>query len=177
MTLNEALEFHQREKLPYSYTLFQPYSPTFFRFLAEARKQEFFSEDDKEVFKETDLGLFDYCEGKYVPLDLPILCEAKSEYQGQKVELNKPKRGGDKKFYVYTRNPQTKKIVKVSFGAADGGGSLKVKFNDPKKRKNFASRHDCANKTDKTKASYWSCRLPRYAAKLGMSVNNPGGYW
>ena len=123
MTLEEALEFHDREKLPYSYTLFQPYSPTFFRFLAEARKQEFFSEDDKEVFKETDLGLFDYFEGKYVPLDLPILCEAKSEYQGKKVELNKPKRGGDKKFYVYTRNPQTKKIVKVSFGAADGGGS------------------------------------------------------
>ena len=177
MTLNEALEFHQREKLPYSYTLFQPYSPTFFRFLAEARKQEFFSEDDKEVFKETDLGLFDYFEGKYVPLDLPVLCEAKSEYQGKKVELNKPKRGGDKKFYVYTRNPQTKKIVKVSFGAEGGGGSLKVKFNDPQKRKNFASRHDCANKTDKTKASYWSCRLPRYAAKLGMSVNNPGGYW
>ena len=177
MTLEEAFEYHHEENLPYCFNLFQPYSKKFYEFFAEAKERKFTHEDDRELFEETDLGEFDTFEGAWVPLDLPILCESKSEYQGKKVELNKPKRGGDKKFYVYTRNPQTGKVIKVSFGAEGGGGSLKVKFNDPKARKNFASRHDCANKKDKTKASYWSCRLPRYAAKLGMSVNNPGGYW
>ena len=177
MTLEEAFEFHREENVPYSYNMFQPYSKKFYEFFAEARKKKLWHEDDRELFEENDLGEFDYFEGAWVPLDLPILCESKSEYQGKKVELNKPKRGGDKKFYVYVRDPQSGNIKKVSFGAEGGGGNLKVKFNDPKARKNFASRHDCANKKDKTKASYWSCRLPRFASKMGMQVNNPGGFW
>lgn len=87
--------------------------------------------------------------------------------------LNKPKRGGSKKFYVYVRNPKTKKIKKVSFGDTTG---LSAKINNPQARRAFAKRHDCANKTDKTKASYWSCRLPRYAKLLGLK-SNFGGYW
>ena len=87
--------------------------------------------------------------------------------------LNKPKRGGSKKFYVYVRNPKTKKIKKVSFGDTTG---LSAKINNPQARKAFAARHKCAQKTDKTKASYWSCRLPRYAKLLGLK-SNFGGYW
>jgi hypothetical protein len=87
--------------------------------------------------------------------------------------LNKPKRGGSKKFYVYVRNPKTKKIKKVSFGDTTG---LSAKINNPKARQAFAARHDCKNKTDKTKASYWSCRLPRYAKLLGLK-SNFGGFW
>lgn len=87
--------------------------------------------------------------------------------------LNKPKRGGSKKFYVYVRDPKTKKIKKVSFG--DTGG-LKAKINNPEARRAFAKRHDCANKKDKTKASYWSCRLPRYASLLGLK-SSFSGYW
>ena len=104
-------------------------------------------------------------------------CNAKmdeAEYQGKKVELSKPKRGGSKKFYVYVRNPKTKKIKKVAFGAASGGGSLAVKLKDPKARKAFADRHNCTSKNDKTKPGYWSCRLPRYAKSLGLSG---GGTW
>jgi hypothetical protein len=97
-----------------------------------------------------------------------------AEYQGKDVDLNKPKRGGSKKFYVYTKNPKTGKVIKVSFGAKDGGGNLAVKLKDPKARKAFADRHDCENKNDKTKAGYWSCRLPRYAKALGLSG---GGTW
>ena len=97
-----------------------------------------------------------------------------AEYQGKKVQLNKPKRGGSKKFYVYTRNPKTGKVKKVAFGAAGGGGSLAVKLKDPKARKAFADRHNCEQKNDKTKPGYWSCRLPRYAKSLGLSG---GGTW
>jgi len=89
--------------------------------------------------------------------------------------LNKPKRGGagGKKYYVYVRNPKTKKIKKVSFGDA---GGLKTKINDPKARHAFAKRHKCAQKTDRTKASYWSCRIGRYWKSLGGSKNF-SGYW
>ena len=87
--------------------------------------------------------------------------------------LGKPKRGGSKKFYVYVKNPQTKKIKKVSFGDTTG---LSAKINNPKARKAFAARHDCKNKTDKTKASYWSCRLPRFSKLLGLK-SSFSGFW
>ena len=94
-----------------------------------------------------------------------------SEYQGKDVDLNKPKRGGSKKFYVYVRDPKTKRIKKVSFGAAGGGQNLRVKFKDPKRRKAFADRQNCSSKKDRTKAGYWSCNLPRYASLLGLGAN------
>ena len=53
----------------------------------------------------------------------------------------------------------------------------RAKINNPKARKAFAARHKCSQKKDRTKASYWSCRLPRYAKQLGLSVKNPGGFW
>jgi hypothetical protein len=87
--------------------------------------------------------------------------------------LGKPKRGGSKKFYVYVKNPKTKKIKKVSFGDTSG---LSAKINNPEARRAFAARHDCKNKTDKTKASYWSCRLPRYAKLLGLK-SSFSGFW
>jgi hypothetical protein len=97
-----------------------------------------------------------------------------AEYQGKKVELGKPKRGGSKKFYVYVKNPKTGKVKKVSFGAKSGGGNLAVKLRDSKARKAFADRHNCEQKNDKTKPGYWACRLPRYAKLLGLSG---GGRW
>ena len=127
---------------------------------------------------ETEIGELAHYKGELVHLDFPIPAEGtldEAEYQGKKVDLNKPKRGGTKKFYVYTRNPKSGNVVKVAFGAKDGGGNLAVKLKDKEARKNFATRHDCENKTDKTKASYWSCRLPRYAKALGLSQT--GARW
>ena len=94
-----------------------------------------------------------------------------AEYKGREVKLNKPKRGGPKKFYVYVRDPKTKRIKKVTFGAAGGGQSLKVKLRDKKARNAFSKRHRCPEKKDRTKASYWSCNLPRYASMLGLGAN------
>jgi hypothetical protein len=96
-----------------------------------------------------------------------------AEFKGKDVELNKPKRGGSKKFYVYVRDPKTKKVKKVSFG--DSGG-LSTKVNDPKARKAFAARHDCKNKKDRTSAGWWSCNLPKYAKLLGIKSTFTG-YW
>jgi hypothetical protein len=81
--------------------------------------------------------------------------------------IGKPKRGGSKAYYVYVRDPKTKRIKKVSFGS----GGLRAKIRNPKARKAFAARHRCSEKNDRTKASYWSCRLPRYAKQLGLGAN------
>jgi hypothetical protein len=88
--------------------------------------------------------------------------------------IGKPKRSssGGKAYVVYVRDPKTKKIKTVRFGS----GGLKAKINNPKARQAFAARHDCKNKTDKTKASYWSCRLPRYAKLLGLK-SSFSGFW
>lgn len=87
--------------------------------------------------------------------------------------IGKPKRGGSKKFYVYVRDPKTKNIKKVSFGDTTG---LSAKINNPTARQAFSKRHDCPNKKDKTKASYWSCRLPRYSKLLGLK-SSFSGFW
>ena len=86
--------------------------------------------------------------------------------------IGKPKRGGSKKFYVYVRKPGGG-VKKVSFGDTTG---LSAKINNPEARRAFAKRHDCANKKDRTKASYWSCRLPRYAKLLGLK-SSFSGFW
>jgi|688.fasta_scaffold35122_13 hypothetical protein len=96
-----------------------------------------------------------------------------AKYQGKEVALNKPKRGGPKKFFVYTRNPKTGKTIKVNFGGTTG---LTAKINNPEARRNFASRHNCDQKNDKTKPGYWSCRLPRYAKLIGLK-SSFGGFW
>jgi hypothetical protein len=80
--------------------------------------------------------------------------------------LNKPKRGGPKAYYVYVRDPRTKKIKKVTFGS----GGLKAKIGNKEASQAFAKRHDCKNKKDRTKASYWSCNLPRYHKQLGLAT-------
>jgi hypothetical protein len=95
-----------------------------------------------------------------------------AEYRGKKVQLNKPKRGGSKKFYVYVKNPKTGNVKKVSFG--DTGLSVKIKKQGA--RASFAARHKCAQKKDKTKAGYWSCNIGRYWKSLGGG-SNFSGYW
>ena len=94
------------------------------------------------------------------------LDEAKKKKEKKDPPLNKPKRGGSKAYYVYVRDPKTKKIKKVSFGS----GGLRAKIRNSKARKAFAARHNCKNKKDRTKAGYWSCNLPRYAPALGLGA-------
>ena len=89
-----------------------------------------------------------------------------AEYDGEEVELNKPRRGGSKKFYVYVRDPKTGNVKKVQWGDVTG---LKIKLNDVQARQSFAARHKCDQKKDKTKPGWWACNMPRYAKQLGLS--------
>ena len=82
-----------------------------------------------------------------------------AEYQGRKVELNKPTRGDVKKFKVYVKNDKGN-VVKVNFGHKGKGNekTMRIKKSDPKRRKSFRARHNCDNPGPKWKARYWSCR-------------------
>lgn len=78
-----------------------------------------------------------------------------AEYQGRKVQLNKPFRtpDGPKKFSVYVMNEKGN-VVKVNFGDPN----MKIKKNIPERRKSFRARHNCDNPGPKWKARYWSCK-------------------
>jgi hypothetical protein len=176
ITLSEGLNYHITNKKPITETLYRYGSEAHIRLIMEVRDlweegRLQLTEDDLHLFEETDLGLVAEYEGKKVLLDYPLLEEGKEKHP----PLNKPKRGGSKKFYVYVRKPGGG-IKKVSFGAKEGGGNLAVKLNDRKARQAFAKRHKCAQEKDRTSPNYWSCHLPRYAHLLGLKSNFTG-YW
>jgi len=142
-------------------------SEAYFQYFVDLRDQFdtgdlYYKGFDKRLM-EGDIGKFAIYEGAYVPLDCPMM---ESEYQGRDVELNKPKAGGPKKYYVYVKDPSTGNVKKVSWGDTTG---LKIKLDDKAARKSFAARHKCDQKKDKTKAGYWACNMPRYAKQLGLS--------
>lgn len=180
--LSENLRYHVDKQLPLTENTFRYGSQAFLNLWAEARSlylREIIhvNEDDKQILTETDLGNYGVYEGVKVPLDLPMLEEEElKEAQDKKKNppLGKPIRSssGGKAYKVYVKDPKTKKIKTVRFGS----GGLKAKINNPKARQAFAKRHNCAQKKDKTKASYWSCRLPRYAKLLGLK-SSFSGFW
>jgi len=225
--LSEGLQYHIDKQIPLFETVYRIGSNKHLALIKEARKMYSrniidLCEEDEALIK-THLGEFGIYEGESVPLDLPMLNEAKvdynfskeelirvikqlkrgasteigmikafekalgreltddeirgfklneaeldeAEFRGKDVPLNKPKRGGSKAYYVYVRDPKTKKIKKVSFGS----GGLRAKIKNKEARNAFAKRHNCKDKKDRTKAGYWSCNLPRYASALGLGAN------
>ena len=168
---SEGLKYHLREGLSLTESVYRPGSKAFFDLINETRARHLardvvLSETDIELV-ESDLGKWGMYEDREVALDFPITEEAdamlEAEYQGRKVKLNKPKRGGKKKFYVYVKNPKTGKVKKVSFGAK----GMSTGLRDPARRKSFKARHNCEDKNDKTKPGYWSCRIGRHPKVTG----------
>ena len=100
--------------------------------------------------------------------------EAKKKGKKKDPPIGKPMRSssGGSAYKVYVRDPKTKNVKTVRFGS----GGLRAKIKDPKARSAFAARHKCPQKKDRTKASYWSCNLPRYAPALGLG-NKMNTYW
>jgi hypothetical protein len=180
--LSEGMLYHIDNKKPLTEHLFRAGSQKYFDLWAEARM--LYSRDllevkgdDLAVILETDLGHMVEFEGQMVPLDYPIEITEElltEEAKKKNPPLNKPMRdsSGGKAYKVYVKDPKTGNIKTVRFGS----GGLRAKINDPKARQAFAKRHKCSTRNDKTKASYWSCRLPRYAKLLGLK-SNFSGFW
>ena len=178
--MTENMQYHVQNQLPLTENTFRYGSKAFLDLWSEARYLYVrdainVNELDQEILTETHLGEYGIFEGEKVPLDLPmeeLLNEATKKKNTKK--LNKPMRdsSGGKAYKVYVKDPKTGNIKTVRFGS----GGLKAKINNSKARQAFSKRHDCPNKKDKTKASYWSCRLPRYAKLLGLK-SSYSGFW
>lgn len=158
--IREGIDYHLRESIPFSDNIFRIGSPAYIQFFREVRNldESLLDDQDKSLLK-SDIGYTGMYEDTEVPLDIPMVAE-----EEEKKELNKPKRGGSKKFYVYVKNDKGN-VIKVEFGDTTG---LKAKINDPAARKSFVARHKCETKNDKTKPGYWSCRLPWFSKALGL---------
>jgi len=161
--ISKSVHYHIENKIPLAENIYRLHSEEFYKLFREARSLynegvlEVNSSWDRQLL-ESDIGEFGIYEEEKVPLDIPI------EEQEKNPPLNKPKRGGPKKFYVFVKDGE--KIKKVTWGDTTG---LSVKLKNPEARKSFAARHRCDQQKDKTKAAYWACNLPRYAKSLGMS--------
>ena len=183
---SESLQYHTNVGLGVDSNVFRPGSDSFFALFREARAlylEDLYvpvSYEEKELL-ESDIGEFAFYEGRLVPLDYPImegneehLNEA--EYKGKKVKLNKPVRGGDKgKAYVYVNTGKKTKDNKIKVKKVTFGSSMPDAMGDSeahrKRRKSFGDRHNCADKKDKTKPGYWSCRLTKF---FGRDI---AGWW
>lgn len=87
-------------------------------------------------------------------------------YDNRKVTLNKPSSNRENpkkksKVYVSSGNKYKSgpckgqvKAKKVQFGDPN----MKIRKSNPKARKSFRARHNCANPGPKDKARYWSCK-------------------
>ena len=183
--LSEGLKYHMDNNRPLTEHLYRAGSEKYFNLWAEARSLysrqilEITNEDDLAILTETDLGHFGVLEdGTRVPLDFIMEDEYLDLNEADKKKkdppIGKPMRdtSGGKAYKVYVRDPKTKRIKTVRFGS----GGLRAKINDSKARAAFAKRHKCSTRNDRTKASYWSCRLPRYAKLLGLK-SNFSGFW
>jgi len=145
--------------------------------LKEADKMEKESDDDDPCWEGYEQVGMKEKDGKEVPNCVPKKKKKKSsedqelnlireaakfdglkveaaEYQGKKVELNKPMRGDVKKYKVYVKNDKGN-VVKVNFGDKN----MEIKRDDPERRKSFRARHNCSNPGPKWKPRYWSCKM------------------
>ena len=170
--LDRAIDYHIENRLPIYENVFRSGTLLHFKLIESIVELydtgEYTPIDlDEEEILQTDIGTWDLYEGIHVPLDYPM-------FEEKEPELNKPKRGGDKKFYVYVRDPETKNIKKVQWGDTTG---LKIKISDPAARKSFAARHRCDQQKDRTSAAYWACNTPRYGKQLGLSPDSTGNFF
>jgi hypothetical protein len=166
--VSDILKYHLDKKIPLSETNLKTYSKSHLNLINEVRdlfikgKLDINENDIKLI--ESDLGKSIILEnGERIYLEVPMEDTeylSEGEYQGRKVQLGKIMQGDIKKFKVYVKNDKGK-VVKVNFGF--GGKSAKgkrmvIKKNNPKRRKSFRARHNCANPGPRWKPRYWACK-------------------
>ena len=110
--------------------------------------------DELDVDDEDEEDFLNYLKNYKTELkEANCNCVNEAEYQGRDVKLGKPMAGDVKKFKVYVKNPAGN-VVKVNFGQK----GVKIKKNNPDRRRSFRARHNCDSPGPRHKARYWSCR-------------------
>jgi hypothetical protein len=187
--VSEGLKYHLDNQIPLLENVYRYGSEGYFNLINEVR--ELYNEGkidlsylDEELIR-TDIGKKVVFEGREVWLDIPMEMDELEQinevkFRGKDVKTSSPQRSssGGKAYKVYVSGCAAKTksnpsgVKQIRFGS----GGLKAKLNNPEAKKSYNARHGCSKgkHNDKCKAGYWSCRLPRYAKKLGLSG---GGTW
>jgi len=193
-TVKEAVEYHIENQVSFTDNIFRPGSEMFFEMISEAKKLynegKYTPADKFELdMLNSDIGEIVEFEGEQVVLDYPIeegLEECWKGYvqkglkkKGNRMVPNcvpvneedktdgkgigKPWReGGGGAVYVRTGDGGVKKVRFSQSG-------MKKKFMDPAATRSFVARHHCLTNKDKTSASYWACRYPRFFSNSGKT--------
>ena len=91
------------------------------------------------------------------------LRKIKEEDETKGKGIGKPWReGGGGAVYVRSGDGGIKKVRFSQSG-------MKKKFMDPAATRSFVARHHCLTNKDKTSASYWACRYPRFFSNSGKT--------
>ncbi len=172
LKISEGLSYHLEKNISLLESVYRIESDAWLDLINESRQLWIEGKIDLEfddVFLiSTDAGQKATFEGKEVLLDIPFEFSEifEAEYQGRKVNLNKPFRtpNAPRKFAVYTKNDKGK-IVMVRFGQP----GMRIRNDDPARSRSFRARHRCSDPGPKWKARYWSCNVGRYGKLLGLS--------
>ena len=167
-TVAEAVEYHTENNISLIENIYRPGSEMFFEMLFEAKRLyaegAYTPKDEYEQdLLESDIGEVAEYEGQPVLLDFPFeeeLNEEKDPTRGKGIGKPFRSRGGGA---VYVKNEKGN-IIKVNFSQS----GMKKRFNEPARVKSFVARHNCYGNKDRTSASYWACRWPRYFSDSGQ---------
>ena len=143
-----------------------------YRIGSDAYKQLF--EETKKYWDEGNVILKD--KAAWMAANLEV--GKKAVHDGREVELDSPKRGGDKKFYVYHNSGKKDKdgnikAVKIEWGDTSG---LSIKNDDPEAAASFWSRQQCdlKKKMNPLTPGFWACYAPSlFGKQLGLSSTEP----
>jgi hypothetical protein len=144
-----------------------------YRIGSQAYKELF--EETKKYWDEGNIILKD--KAAWMAANLEVGKDA-VDSDGRKIELDTPKRGGDKKFYVYHNSGKKDdegNIIgtRIEWGDATG---LSIKNDDPGAAASFWARQQCDLKKsmDPLTPKFWACYGPSLFGKaLGLSSDKP----
>ena len=164
VTLEEAVQYHLENKISFTENVFRPGSDMFFQMISEAKtfyaEGKYQPKDDWEKdMLASNIGEKAIYEGQEVILDYPFE-ELNEEDKTEGKGIGKPWREGGGGA-VYVRDGDS--IRKVRFSQS----GMKKKYMDPGATRSFVARHHCLSNKDKTSASYWACRWPRFFSNSG----------
>jgi hypothetical protein len=191
ITLEEAIQYHTENKISFTENVFRPGSEMFFEMINEAKRLyvegKYLPKDDWEKdMLNSNIGEIAEFEGQTVVLDYPIE-EGLEECWTGYVQKGMKKKGDKMVPNCVPVNEEDKtegkgigKPWREGGGGAvyvrDGGSVRKVRFSqsgmkkkymDPGATRSFVARHRCLTNKDKTSASYWACRWPRFFSNSG----------
>jgi hypothetical protein len=168
LSLEEAVQYHLDNNISITENVFRPGSDMFFKLIGEAKrlyaegKYTPVDEYEQDLLK-SDIGEKAMFEGQEVMLDFPFAEEINEEDDPTDGHgIGKPFRSGSGGA-VYVRTGDGG-VHKVNFSQS----GMKKRYNEPGRVRSFVARHHCLTNKDKTSASYWACRWPRYFSNTGQ---------